>query len=286
MLPDFLKDAEVEYSELGAELDGASERGVLWQAAIGRFQIDVPDVARFRVENGRKITIQPAAGCPDERLNQFLRMTPLAALLYQRGILALHAAVVSPPAGQDGSRCAVLLAGDSGAGKSTLAAALVLRGWDLLSDELAVVGQDDHQAVCVWPLPGAAELWPQGLQKLGLPAQGQAEANGRVRVELSTNTNPLPLPLNVLYHLSIAHADRVGIHPIATLERFAVLGKLTYHSHIADALFDRSAYLRLAAQVARSCSFWKLQRPRGKWSLEDLVSIVSSAQAVEKPGKE
>jgi hypothetical protein len=51
--------------------------------------------------------------------------------------LLLHAAVLER-AGR-----AVILPGDPGAGKSTLTAALMLRGWRLLSDELTIVDLDD-----------------------------------------------------------------------------------------------------------------------------------------------
>lgn len=50
--------------------------------------------------------------------------------------LVLHAAVVAR-AGR-----AAILPGDPGAGKSTLAAALVARGWRLLSDELALIDME------------------------------------------------------------------------------------------------------------------------------------------------
>lgn len=53
--------------------------------------------------------------------------------------LVLHAAVVE----RDGQ--ALLLAADPGSGKSTLCAALVHRGWRLLSDELALVSLSDGQ---------------------------------------------------------------------------------------------------------------------------------------------
>ena len=51
--------------------------------------------------------------------------------------LLLHAAVL-----ERNGRC-VILPGDPGAGKSTLTAALVLCGWRLLSDELAIIDRDD-----------------------------------------------------------------------------------------------------------------------------------------------
>jgi HprK-related kinase A len=55
--------------------------------------------------------------------------------------LLLHAAVLE----RHGR--AVILPGDPGAGKSTLAAALMLAGWRLLSDELAVIDRDDGRLV-------------------------------------------------------------------------------------------------------------------------------------------
>lgn len=51
--------------------------------------------------------------------------------------LLLHSAVV------ERSGKALLLAGPSGAGKSTLCAALITRGWRLLSDEAAMIRPDD-----------------------------------------------------------------------------------------------------------------------------------------------
>lgn len=60
-----------------------------------------------------------------------------------RSYLILHAGVLER-GGQ-----ALLILGDSGAGKSTLCAALMLSGWRLLSDEMALIGLDDG---LVYPL--------------------------------------------------------------------------------------------------------------------------------------
>jgi HprK-related kinase A len=63
--------------------------------------------------------------------------------------LIIHAAVVE----KDG--CAAILPAPPGSGKSTLCAALVGKGWRLLSDELALVGLDDAM---ITPLPRPISL--------------------------------------------------------------------------------------------------------------------------------
>ncbi len=81
-----------------------------------------------------------------------------------RNMLILHSAVV-----EKGGK-AVILPGESGSGKSTLAAALVSRGWRLLSDEFALIRLSDG-LVMPYPrpislknesIPRMRELFPDG----------------------------------------------------------------------------------------------------------------------------
>lgn len=68
--------------------------------------------------------------------------------------LIVHAAVV------ERHGCAAILPAPPGSGKSTLCAALVLRGWRLLSDELALVRLTDG---CILPLPRPVSLKNQSI---------------------------------------------------------------------------------------------------------------------------
>jgi hypothetical protein len=90
------------FASVAPTLGDATACGVLWQAAPGRFLLDVPDVARYLVSDGAVITIDRAPAARDQDVTHFLNMTPLAALLFQRGQLALHAAAVSPPSPRQG----------------------------------------------------------------------------------------------------------------------------------------------------------------------------------------
>jgi HprK-related kinase A len=69
--------------------------------------------------------------------------------------LMIHAAVLE----REGR--AVILPGKPGSGKSTLAAALALRGWRLLTDEIAMIRCDDGQLV---PLPRPVGLKNESIE--------------------------------------------------------------------------------------------------------------------------
>ncbi len=72
--------------------------------------------------------------------------------------LVIHAAVI------ERNGCAAILPAPPGSGKSTLCAALVLRGWRLLSDELTLVRLADGQLV---PLPRPVSLKNASIAVIG-----------------------------------------------------------------------------------------------------------------------
>ncbi|MBF0224599.1 MAG: hypothetical protein HQK76_04005 [Desulfobacterales bacterium] len=164
MLPDFLIDIQIETEVLPYSLAAATSKGVLWQATQDNFLLEVPEVCRYLVKDGRRIVIDAAPDADSEKVVRFLRMTPLAALLYQRSIPTFHAAAAVKP---DTEGC-VLLAGDSITGKSVLLSALLQRGWWLLSDDLSIVDLDNNGQFMVYPTFPEVILWQDAVENLEL----------------------------------------------------------------------------------------------------------------------
>jgi hypothetical protein len=259
-LPSWLTHFQIDYAPVPPLLNDLTARGVLWQAAPNRLLIAVPEVARYLVEAGQRISIEAAPNSSEANVNQFLRMTPFAALLYQRNRLAFHAAAAANEHG------AILLAGDSGAGKSTLLAALLQRDWQLLADDLSPVDLDDHNRLMVWPTFAEVRLWPD--------AQGQlSPIDLQARSDL---LSPIAQPLRAIYWLSVHTRPTVEVSKLASAECFQKLGTLLYNSHIADALLDRTAYFRLATILAPAIPVWQLRRPRGSWSVPQLIEEIEN----------
>jgi len=270
MLPDFLSDLSVTTASLPIALDGAIARGVLWQNAAGRFLLDVPGVARYLVEAGRTITIDPAPNAPVQKVEHFLGMLPLAALLYQRGLLAFHAAAVS------NGDVALLLAGDSGSGKSTLLTALLQRGWRMLADDLAIVSLNEQGQPIVHPACSGIALWPESMKNLGIDADSlpYADANRR-KYSLPEQCETNPQCLRGIYRLSVHNKCEVEMEEMAGSARFQTTGTMLYNSHVADVLCNRVEYMRYVAAIVQSVSYRELRRPRGVRCVEALADQIS-----------
>lgn len=272
MLPRFLIGVEIKTASVPSVLDGATARGALWQAAPGRFLIDVPEVARYLVEDGNIITIEPMPQADKDEVSRFFRMTPLAALLFQRGITAFHAAAAVGPQG------AVLLAGDSGSGKSTLLAALLNRGWIMLADDLAMVDLDEQGNPVVIPTCQDILLWPDAMEKMGIAAQQPNHVRrydkGRQSLFMQGRFSSAPQHLRAVYWLSVHNKDEIEIKEVEGAERFGAYGALSHNSHIADALLDRTVYFRNAAAISHAAPRRRLRRPRGRWCVEELADMV------------
>lgn len=295
-LPKFLADVRVESAGVPDQLDHMTAGGVLWQAESGRFHLVVPGVARYLVEDGGRIRIESAAdACPSE-VAAFLRMTPLAALLYQRGVLAFHASAVT-----SGGRT-VLIAGPSATGKSALAAALLTRGWRILADDLAPVTLDENGRPIVQPTYPEMVLWGDVIeQKEDLDAKapvqdGAATAEG---IRASAQSTPLqsrmlsrsphrrvvnvegefvrePLSLTDIYWLIHSSEGQDEVEEVQGGRRFEALGKLSYNSRIANALLDQTRYFALATTLSEMVPLRRVRGARFGRTVENLATLVES----------
>lgn len=268
-LPNFLSNIELEIGTVPDSLSDATAEGVLWQAAPGRFLLRVPKIAKFLVEDGCKISVEPSS--EPANIARFLRMTPLAALLYQRGILAIHAAAAANVHG------AILLAGDSCAGKSTLLMALMHRGWKMLADELVAIDFDEHGQMQVMPMFPEVRLWQDAEKKFGVLAESSNSDDNWCIVPIANQFSSRPQVLRTIYWLTTHNTDKIEERAVEGIERFRALGTLTYNSHIADALLDRAEYMRQATIITQTVPIHRLYRPRGKWAVEEIADQIEAA---------
>lgn len=265
VLPDSLSHIPVKYSSVAESLAGATDCGVLWQGVPGRLLLHLPQVARYLIENGSSITIEPAAAADPDAVAYYFKMTPLAALLYQRGSLVFHAAAVCK--GDD----AYLIAGDSGAGKSTLLALLLQRGWNMLADDLAPVTLQSDGTFMVSSVSSSIPLWQETAEILGLHGTSE-KTYDRARVHLPGEPAAVGgKKLKSVVWFGVHSGRSVVLNAQEGVAWLRCAPALLYNSHVADCLCDRVVYLKSMAALAGAIPLHRLMRPRGVWSIDSVL---------------
>jgi hypothetical protein len=277
-LPYWLEDVAVTVGQVATELDGdRTGSGVLWRATRTHFLLDVPGVARYLVTEGRHIRVQPAPRTALADVSRIARATPLSALLYQRGLLAFHAAT----AVRDGD--AILLAGDSSSGKSTLLAKLLQRGWRMLGDDLAPVSLGERSNPIVMPTSAHLVLWPDSVKRLGwhaLQDGGAGPGAGRI-FELANWFGHEPTPVRSVWLLGAHNGEAVETDAITGVDAFATLASVTYNTRIARALLGSARFMNGAAALAGGSTLQEIRRPRGHWTVDSMADLVEAELALK-----
>jgi hypothetical protein len=207
------------------------------------YLMDELEVGLFHVSSGGRVIRCAASRVPRWRWQRHLvgRALPLATTL--RGLEPWHASAVAVN-GQ-----AIALVGGSGAGKSTIAAELILRGAQLVADDVLALGGGDGRVVAYPGLglmslrrPGVDRLAPSLLRRIGEPIGGNEHS-----IRLAVARREEQLPLGAVYLL------KRGSSPLTVLTRPdpAQLIGATFNAQIRP----RSGLVRqleVCAQIARS----------------------------------
>jgi hypothetical protein len=120
----------------------------------------VEKVGAFLARRGREIVVDPVPDAEDRVLRLSILGPALGLVLYQRGLLVLHASVIAR-----GDEAFAFL-GNNGSGKSTIAAALHAKGYDLVADDIAAI-TIDRAGPSVLPGFSQVKLWPEAATLLG-----------------------------------------------------------------------------------------------------------------------
>jgi hypothetical protein len=248
-------------------LPGGKQLGPFLWVTEESLWLQVPEVARFLVSNGNRITIDPAPGIDEDSLRVFLLGSALGALLFQRGYLVLHGNAV-----RIGDQCLVCV-GHSGAGKSTLAAGFLQRGYEILADD--VIPVDEHGRA----LPGfpRIKLWQDTADRLGIETGGLR----RIRPEMEKFNYPLhdrftdqPLPIRWVYILGSHHQSEIRFEKIRGLERFTPLRNNTYRVRFMEGMPLKTQHLQRCGQLAGRIHLTRVTRPDHGFELDNLIERI------------
>ncbi len=262
------------FGTVPTSLPGPRQVGGIFEARPGRFLLKLEGVGRYLVEDGTRITIQPAPGADEADLRLFLLSTALTVILLQRGgLLPLHASAVQTPRG------AALFAGYSGAGKSTLLAALLRRGYRMLSDDVTPVWLEGGRAMAQPSFPylklcGDA-AGPLGYNAADLPLirrDARVDKFGVAVEQFSASASPI----HAIYLLVPQNKPDIELKTLDNTQKMQAMLYRTAGMPFVAGLGLRADHFKLVAQLASRVAVKRVYRPRSGGTVETLADALAA----------
>lgn len=263
-------DVIIHFGHVPDTLPGATLTRACSQECSGRFLLIVDHVARYLVENGKSITIQRSPEATDDEIRLFLMSNVWAVLLLQRGLLPLHGCGIMAGSG------AVIFAGPSGNGKSTLAAALMNRGFPLITDELSAVCTNGQPML----LPGFSQilLWADALKKLGIDGSKLVCARPALLkyiVPAQSRMVSDPVLLKRIYILTVNNGTDLAITSLKGMRKIHALIDATYRSHHVEGQDLKNVHFKQCSDAVKHIDVKQVTRGADPFDIESLVSLIT-----------
>ena len=248
--------------------------------ADGFCRFAVPDMATYLIDpDGRRVVIDPAGGAAAQDIQLYLFGTVLGIVCSRRGLLPLHAGCVRIGDG------AVAFAGASGMGKSTLAAALIRRGYPMLSDDVTAVEADADCGLRVRPSLPRLTLCPDAMARFGVPTGNAIRVQrdaAKFLLPVNDSFHPSTLPLTAIVHLRPAtDGQPTSLHRLSGAGALAAILGDVYRPVLMRWLDrnNRLAHAALAVAAAPG-GVWRLSYRHGAEGPDAALTQILGALAV------
>lgn len=237
-----------------------------------------PTVGGLLVSGGNEVVIDPALDVEADLLRVPLLGIVLAVLLYQRGLLVLHASAVAL-----GDVGAIFL-GDKGQGKSTIAASLYARGHALLADDIVAIDLNQTDTAMILPGFPQFKLLPEAAAAvLGddpalLPRLAPVyEKRCRSAVDQFADR---PLPVAAIFVLD--DGQQLLARRLSFQDALVGLIAQSFAARFGESILSGEAARRHLAQCAhllRSAPLYRLERSRQLSLLPRVAELVEQQAA-------
>jgi hypothetical protein len=242
-----------------------------FEVASGTFRMAVTGVARYLVEEGNKISVEPARGSSLDEIRLFLLGSSMGALLYQRGLFPLHGSAVETPWG------AMIFVGDQGVGKSTLAAQFHRKGYRLLSDDVCAVTMTPS-GLYVLPAPAHFRLCADAYERLGSPKNARFNVDKFV-VPMGEGYCPEPVPLTAIHVLAQHDSETPIFEMLRGFDRVLRVLENLYRPQYLKGQLRQGDLMRMAGQIAEKTTLAAVTRRRDSKAIEEFVAFLESSWA-------
>ena len=240
-----------------------AEHAYRTQITKDTFRMDKERVARFQVEKGNLVTVQPYPGSPMEVVKLYLLGSCMGAALFQRRILPIHGSCVRV------GKTSILLTGRSGAGKSTIAAGFLAKGCSILTDDVAAVRLECPKMPVVSPSYPGQKLWEDAIERAdGVHIKTslyRTEDNlSKFAVRRDNCFSQESAPLAAVYEIIAQQVPCVTLEEIKGSAKVDMLLNNIYRIRMAYRMGLADWCYLYSMEIAQSLKAYRIVRPAGE----------------------
>ena len=271
-------DVLVRLSDRFAENPSPERSDSYFKATEDTFYLQIEQVGRFLVRDGREIIVQPDSDYHAGELRLYLLGSVMAAVLHQRHVWPLHAGAIDTHEG------AVLFAGRSGSGKSTILHALIHRGrYHAITDDLAAIVSCED----AWPLllPGIPrlKLWADSAAHFGMDLNQLRllrPNEEKYDVPVASKFAPEPVRLARIYVLEPSVDGSLDISRLDPMAATAALLHHTYRNQFMVGSGQRTPHLHQVTSTVARVPIYRLGWPHSWTGLRELGDHLAREEAL------
>ena len=274
-IPEFLESSfdepqvTVKFGDIPSHLEEPEKKGVRYQLRDKEFFLWLDNIAGYYVQNGTTISIQKADDSTMKEVRLFMTGLIFSALLQQRGIFALHGSTV-----KRGNE-AFLICGNSGAGKSTLTREFLNDNYQLLSDDISVVSEQDG-TIFVQPAFPFIKLWKDSMEHLEMDELSGAklrEQMDKYGFSLKDEFYSEALPVKNIFILTPHNKPEYKREQLKGIEKFNTLKDHTYRFQFISNT-TRPFHFELINKIAAQIPVHRITRPQAPINTADLKDVI------------
>jgi hypothetical protein len=240
------------------------------------YRLLLPGVAKYRVQHGRMIEIEPINPEDMASLRLFLLSMVIPAALKQQGRILIHASAVLVNGRLD------FFIGQSKAGKSSLAAALKQRGYRVFSDDVCVLHLPDPRGeVLAYASYPMMKLWEETVDELG---DAGYRKEHRIRPQVSKfgqffhgEFETGAYPVGKVFVLDPHEREDGAIYShnvLGGLDAFEKISRHTYRGQFVQSGEQRTIHLDLMSRLVRQARIVEIHRQKNKSTIDGLADYM------------
>ncbi|NVJ87807.1 MAG: hypothetical protein HWE15_16000 [Algoriphagus sp.] len=234
------------------------------------FYLEMPEIAQYLVQNGKTIYIKALTKDWDSIL-LFFYSNCLGALLFQKNLIPFH---VSGVVNKEGK--VWLFAAPSQTGKSTTALKLKEKGFEIFTDDTALIFVKEGKS---WAIPSYPMIraWKSTLDRQKVYKESDGS---RIREEFDK--------YGILYHQDFSDEPReilgvifleekgteIRVEKLSQMQGLEFLGHNVYRGYWIEGMNKQILQFQVLTSIARNSSFWKASRPENQDTFESFYKAI------------